>query len=224
MPTTRGYITASRFTELTNLSVTDLVEWERQINIAERHVDLVCGATPSFHHPRVVTVSSATSNTMISPELNSDKDDYYNNLSVEIKQNTGAGYSGFITDYDSTTTTVTVSGSFETNPDSTSKVVISQVAVFPRIRDFDADGRPFIPQAVTEACAYALEYAYIKGGDAGFNSNAFSFGGGVDSESIGNYSIKYSPTSDQDSIGLIGARAYQTLERAGLIVRIGHII
>lgn len=225
MPTQRGYLTASEFEDLTNLRVTDIVEWDRQADLAERYVDLVCGPSPQFHPSRTLTtVTSSTSNTFVSPELDNDKDDYYNNLKVEIKQNTGSGYKGFVTDYDSDTTTLTVSGSFSSNPDSTSKMIVTQVAVFPRLEDFDADGRPTIPDAVTEATAYAIEYAVTKGGAAGFNASAFSSTGGKEAERIGNYFVKYSAAYDQESIKRIGVRAYQTLQQGGLIKRFGQLI
>ncbi len=225
MPTQRGYLTSTEFTELTNMTVTDIVEWDRQADLAERCVDLVCGPSPQFHPPRTVTtVTSSTSNTFVSSQLANDKDDYYNNLKVEIKQNTGSGYKGFVTDYDSGTTSLTVSGSFSSNPDSTSTMIVTQVAVFPRIEDFDASGRPTIPDAVTEATAYAIEYAVTKGGSAGFNSSTFSSTGGKDAERIGNYFVKYSTAYDQESIKQIGVRAYQTLQQGGLIKRFGQLI
>ena len=225
MPTKRGYITAAKFTDLTNLSVTDIVEWDRQADLAERYVDLVCGPEPRFHPPRTLTtITSATSNTFVSPELDNEKDDYYNNLRVEIKQNTGSGYDGFVTDYDADTTTLTVSGSFSSNPDSTSTMIVTQRAVFPRIRDFDADGRPVILEAVTEAVAYAIEYAVTKGGSAGFNANAFSDTGTKEAERMGDYFVKYSSSQDRESINQIGIRAYQTLQQAGLIKRVGQLI
>lgn len=228
MPTKRGYITLDKFTDLTNLSVADLVEFERQADIAEREVDLICGPSPRFHPPRKGTFSSASStgqtSTAVVSELDDSKDDYYNNLRFEIKQGAGAVFDGFITDYVASTTTVTVSGAFSSTPDADSELIVTQRAVFPRLTDFDADGRPIIPEAVTEAVAYAIEYAFVKGGDAGFNANVFGSGGGKEAERIGQYFVKYSDSQDQEAIRRIGVRAYQTLQNAGLIRRIGAII
>ena len=216
MPTQRGYITAERFEELTNLSITAPVEWERQANLAESFLDRAVGPQPSFHTGTTISAVSSTSNTLTSTSFSSDKDGYYKNLRLQVKQGTGSGYDGFVSSYDSDESRVTVTGSCSANPDSTSEIVLSQRAVFPRYHDRDADGRPVIPEAVTEATAFAIVHAYETGGSSGFSSSAFGSIGGKSAESIGSYSVTYD-TSTSDAQREIGARALQILENAGLI-------
>jgi len=221
LPTKFNYITTEDYTALTDRTVSNLAEWERQADIASRLIDLTVGPHPSFHIRQDITITSADFTTFVSGDLNEDKDDFYNNLRVEIKQGTGSVYKGFITDYVSSSTTCTVSGAFSAVPDSTSFIYISQPAVFPRRQDRDTDGRPFIPDAVTEATAYAIEFWDIKGGDDGINATEFISAGGKLNEKIGSYSITYEDSSDVRK--LIGNKSYLTLQKAGLIRRHGSI-
>jgi len=225
MPNTkRGYITAGEYTTLTDRSISETVEWERQTNTAERLVDLAVGPYAPFYTSDSITITSATSNTFISSALSENKDDYYNNLRVQIKEGTGSGYSGFITDYVGATTTCTVSGNFNTTPDTNSTIIVDQLAVFPRIQDFDADSRPIIPEAVTEATAFIMEYWDVKGGADGFNASEFNITGGKAREKIGNYEVEYDLSQENDMRKLIGNKAQMVLQKAGLFQRHGRIL
>lgn len=215
MATKRGYITTAKYTEITNRSLSNTAEWERQLNRAEEYVDLISGFWPKFHLPSTINSPTATSSTIAGSFLSSNKDDYYNNLRIRVVQGTGSGYEGRITDYNGSTGVATVSGSFSSTPDSTSTIVIEQDAVFPRLQDMDIDGRPRVPDYVTLAVAYIVEYWDIKGGDGGINADVMNDTGGKESESIEGYSVAYRTSREIREI--IGNKAYEVLARSGLI-------
>ena len=216
MVTTRRYITETRYEALTGATVTNSTEWDRQASIAEELIDDVVGPQPPFHVDREIRVTTATTSTFETNSLNSDKDDYYNNLVVRIVEGTGKDQETRVSDYDGATGVFTMSPVLDTAPDENSVILIEQLGVFPRWTDSDRDGRPKNPEALERAVAYALAYAAEVGGSCGFNAAVFGTSGGKSSEAIGSYSVTYD-LSSVNSQQQIGQRAYQILSNAGLI-------
>jgi len=222
MPTKRGYITQAKYTEITNRSINNTVEWERQANQAEELLDTVVGPHPPFNPSFELDDAVSTATTITGDDFNSDKDDFYKNMRVRVKEGTGKGEEVFITGYAGDTKIATVSGVWVNQPDTNSAVIVDQNAVFPRREDFDPDGRPTLPDFVTTATAYILEFWDIKGGDCGFNADVFNDVGGKLNEEIEDYLVKYDWSRDVRE--LTGRKAYEYLLRSGAIRRVGTIL
>lgn len=216
MVTTRQYLTEVRYIQLTNNTVSDSAEWERRASIVEELIDDVVGPTSPFHVSRTISVTSATTSTFTSDDLNSDQDDFYNGLRIRIVQGTGKGQETQISDYDADSGLLTVSPVLSTAPDSNSEIILEQVGIFPRQTDRDVDGRPHNPDALERAVAYGISFTESAGGTNGVNSTVFDATGGKSSESIGSYSVSYDSGS-VDTQREIGSRSYNILANAGLI-------
>ena len=106
----RGYgPTEAEFTTLTNRTVTNSNEFARQKARAEETFDAIAGLWIPFHiDERQITLDTVTSTTIASSDLNSDKDDFYNNLELRVVQGDGKGFRGYVSAYDSSTGLVSV--------------------------------------------------------------------------------------------------------------------
>ena len=222
MSTNRGYITTTQYTDISNQSVTNVTEWERQMSRVEELVDSIVGPHPQLRSNFKLDNLTATASTLAGDDFSEDKDDYYNNMFGEVKQGTAKGDSFRVISYNGTTKVATVSGTFSATPDTTSVILIEQDAVFPRLADTDADSRPVIPYAVTLACGYAMEFIDTKAGDGGINADIMNDVGGKLNESSEDYTVDYHWSREVREI--IGRKAYEVLSRSGLIQRTGVIV
>lgn len=223
MPTKAGYLTEAQHEEFAGTTVSDPTDFEEKANAAERLIDDLCAGQPKFHDEREVLATSSTSTTLKGSGLDSDRDNYYNNLRVRVVQGAGSGYVGRITDYVASTQTATVAPAFGTPPDSFSVVLVDQPQVFPRPFDRDVTGRPLVPEQVSRAVSAVLQYWEERGGSAGYNAAVFnrSDGGIVRRKAVGDFEVEYADGGEPAE--LVGQKAYSILEDAGLIPRVGVI-
>lgn len=221
MPTKRGYITSSKYTEITNRRVINTAEWERQANQAEELLDRIIGPHSPFNNSFELKSAVATFTTITGDNFSSDKDDYYKHMRIKIKEGTGKGEEVFISGYSGSTKIATVTGTFTNPPNTTSVIIVDQPGRFPRTEDVDVDGRPTLPDFVTTATAYILEFWDIKAGNYGFNADVMNDMGGKLNESIEDYSVTYDWSRDIRE--LIGRKAYEYILRSGVIRRVGAI-
>ncbi len=225
----RGYgPTVEEMERFTNKTVTSVSEFERQRTRAQELFDAMTSTWPKFHQPidRQVSITSSTATTFVATELDSDKDDFYNNMRMTIKEGTAAGFEGFVSNYDSSTMTLTVSGAFSSNPDSTSVAFVEQIATFPRFGDRTPDNRPKIPEEMPRIIAYIIEYQHNIDNQRGFNSSSLEgSAGGIKREKIGEWETEYATDDDDSEIkALIGVKAYIVAKKSGFFRRNAKLV
>lgn len=220
-----GYLTEAQHCDFGNRNTSNSAEWDRQTSRMEEFIDDAVGPYPKFQFERKLTITSLSSTTFTAPELDQDKDEYYTNRRLTGRQGNGKGDVRRITSYDGTTKIATINTAWTDNPTTTSVVIMDQPSTFPRINDFDSDGRPFILDEVTRATSAGVEFLDVKDGGSGegVNADVFNTTGGATSESIGNYSVSYEQ-GQIDVRNRIGDKAYMILENAGLIRVYGTIV
>lgn len=218
----RGYgPSESEFTLYTNRNVLDSDEFLRQRTRAQELFDAVAGNWNTFHQPRERTISFSTVDTgnsqIVSPELDSDKDDYYNFVELRIVQGTGSGEKYFISDYDGSSKLVTLTGTASLSADTDSIVIFRQIATFPRFEDMDVDGRPVYHEALPRIISYIIEHFIVIGAQEALNADGtVSDKSGKLSESSPDWSVTYKD-SRNPSVEMIGWKAWTEAQRNGLI-------
>lgn len=219
----RGYLTQAEFESITGRSAATIPTFTGFVARAEALVDQTVGAHHPFHHDVVLDGISAPSSTTIkADEFDEDKDDFYNNLRLVVKQGPGKGDIRRVVSFDAATKTATIDTPWSTLPTADSVIIREQVATFPRHVDRDADHRPVIPEEVTLATAAVVEFLVDVGGTDGLANKSFSTGGSKTEEGIGEYSVKFSNTNDKKQ--LIGNKAFLILGDSGLVKRTGRLV
>jgi hypothetical protein len=188
----RRYATIEEVQELADVVSTDDAEFEDRISQAEELIDAYVGyQQPAVKGYYVGKPTSVAGTTLYDTSSNSPlrmPDNYYTYCVIEIIGGTGSGQQRKIDSSNHDNQSVTVTDSWDTNPDTTSMYKIYQVGKFPRLDEtyYDPDSESYfrsIPQAIKRATAAQVEFI-INQGDQYFQGDDTS----KESESIGDYS------------------------------------
>jgi len=226
----RGYgPSTAEFERFTNRSVTNVAEFERQLARAQEVFDALAGRWTPFHiDEREITLDTVTSTAITSSNLDSSQDDFYNNLEVRVVQGDGKGFRGWISGYNSSTGSTTVSGVgtaitlSDVSPGDTT--VLTQIAQFPRMEDIDVTGRPRVPEGLSQIISYILEYWINLESQEGFNADEMSnLQADVVQEGLGDWQTTYKQDRNIN-IQIIGPKAYELSVRMGFIKRTARMV
>ena len=226
----RGYgPSEAEFTQFTNRSVTNSSEFERQKARAHEVFDSLAGIWSPFHFAeREITLDTVGADSFTSTSLSVTQDDYYNNLELRVVQGTGKGYRGFLTSYDSSAGTVTVSGVtdavFFSAVSTSDTAILTQIAQFPRQDDIDVTGRPRVPHQLGQIISYIIEYWVNLESQEGFNADEMAnLQADVIQEGLGDWQTTFK--ADRNiNIQLIGPKAYELAIRLGYIRRTARLV
>jgi hypothetical protein len=223
LPTSRrGYLSQDELKQFANITIQDTAEADDVISQAEEIIDaFVRRATKFIAGIYKGVATGGTTNTIIDTSgdsyFNFDNG-YFTGCEVEIVAGTNAGQRRRISGYDKATQTITVADVFPLAIDTTSVYVISQLGLFPRLKDifhWDSVYYRRIPEAIKRATAAQVEYIIEKG------DSFFKGGADFQSESIDDYSYNRGEGST-GLAALIAPKARQFL--SGFINRVGELI
>lgn len=211
MSTLRGYLLPEELDGYgINIPYED--ETDQKISLAEQLIDSYVGYQERAVNEVPGEVSSVDGTTIFDTGGGSSlhrPDGYFTGSHIEIVDGTGAGQVRRIESSSQDAQSITVDLAFDTEPDTTSIFLITQVGKFPRAKDtrLSRDGTRYyrrIPQAVKDATAAQLEFI-IEQGDDYFAGN----GADMDAERLLSYSYQRSQGSSasSSSIKLISPKA-----------------
>lgn len=208
--TLRNYLSIANLQTKAAITVNNTAEALRQLDRAEEAIDDYVGTQirnvqNEFRGQVTTAVGKVISDTHNTSQLHII-DDYFSNCVIEILGGTGKGQSRFIESSSLDGYSVTVTDSWDTQPDSTSFFRIYQLAKFPRIEDqnIQPDGLKYfkyIPQAVQNAVAAQMEYQIAQGNQFFEGDDA-----SLKSESIGNYSYSTGTGDQSAAVALVSPR------------------
>lgn len=222
LPTSRrGYLSQNELKQFANITITDSAEADDQISQAEEMIDNYIRRADKFIKNEITGQATAGDTTHVY-DTSSDNyfnydDDYFNGCEIEIVAGTNAGERRRISDYDKATKKITVAAAFTSAIDSTSVFVISQLGLFPRIKDVFHNNSVYykrIPEAIKRAVAAQVEYVIEKG------ESFFKGGADFKSENIDDYGYTREDGATGSAV-LIAPKARQFLR--GFISRIGTL-